>query len=581
MKALTIILAATLGIAGAAARADTLYLTRAYAEPARLEGDLALLDLDVADISPGRYFDLVASPADLDSLRGRGITCAILETIDTDAAPPAEYTTYDELTAEIQTFPTLYPDICRLYDLGTSWEGRHIWALKISDNPSANEAAEKDILINGNHHAREIMTVEINLHLARQLLQKYPGDPDVKRVVDNVETWIAPMLNPDGNNWVWTNYNMWRKNRRDNGGGVYGVDLNRNYDYHWGDASGCSHTPSSDSYCGPSAFSEPEMAAMRDLINNSAHQFEYNLSYHSSGRHICYPWNWVNSYPAEPDITYYRNLATYLLTGLTGWNHGNFYACLGYLGSGTSDDWMYDGAGHTKIWGMTCEVDTAFQPPASQIPITCAEQYNVSMRLLKLGVCALGDDVHFYTRSAPGAVDLCWEAANTSLSGFNLYRRDAAGDAATSYTRLNDALIRGKSPWRWRDGAAAPGREYEYKLEAVALTGQTQTYGPVRGKTSGTAKRALTLYQSWPNPARVTATIRFDLPASAGEVSLSVFDAAGRKVRTLSHGAMAAGNHDFVWDLTDDAGRKLAPGVYIYRLEGAGETIARRMVLAE
>ena len=86
------------------------------------------------------------------------------------------------------------------------------------------------------------MTVEVPLYLAKNLCEKYPTDPDVKMIVDNVETWIIPMLNPDGHNWVFTEDNRWRKNRRDNGGGVYGVDLNRNYDYKWGEV-GVSHNP--------------------------------------------------------------------------------------------------------------------------------------------------------------------------------------------------------------------------------------------------------------------------------------------------------------------------------------------------
>jgi hypothetical protein len=485
------------------------------------------------------------------------------------------------LTTALQTLETQYPEICKLYDLGESWEGRHIWALKISDNPAANEADEKDILINGNHHAREIMTVEIPLYVAQQLCAKYPTDPDVKLIVDGVETWIAPMVNPDGNNWVWTNYNMWRKNRRDNGGS-YGVDLNRNYDYHWGDASGCSHTPSSDLYCGPAAFSEPEMAAFRDLINNPAHQFIYNLSYHSSGRHMCYPWNWVNSYPSEPDITYFHNMAAYLLAGLTGWTHGNFYYCLGYLGSGTSDDWMYDGAGHAKIWGMTFEVDTAFQPPASQIPITCAEQYNVCIKLLKLGVCELGTEVAF--RAGPGrdGVDLRWEITSGEAAGFNLYRRPVNNAAAAPkpYAKINDALVVGRSPYRYRDANVTSGGEYEYTLEAVDAKGLTKTYGPARVKLPAAVRASAALYQNHPNPARGTTAIRFDLARPAA-VTLAVYDVAGRRVRTLADTSYPAGASEITWDLTADDGRAAAPGVYIYRLTAGGENLARRIVLAK
>ncbi|HUU56153.1 MAG TPA: M14 family metallopeptidase, partial [bacterium] len=383
MKGICIILATALA-AGTVA-ADTVYWTRAQADPARLMADLEEYDFDVASARAGEYFDIIASAGDLAALGREGVSYDILQVIDTDAAPPAEYTEYDELVPILQNLASTYPTICKLYDVGDTWENREIWALKISDNVATHEADEKDILVNGNHHAREIMTVEVPLYLAKQLCEKYATDPGVNLIVDNVETWIIPMLNPDGHNHVFKVYNMWRKNRRDNGGGIYGVDLNRNYDYYWGGA-GSSGNPSSETYRGPSAFSEPELQAIRDLINDDDHQFLYTLNYHSAGRYMLYPWAYTYGHPPEPDYTYYKNLATYLLETLSGWEHGNDWECLGYLASGNAVDWEYDGTGHARDWGFTFEIDTAFQPPASQIPITCAEQYTVLLKLLKLGV---------------------------------------------------------------------------------------------------------------------------------------------------------------------------------------------------
>ncbi|NIT35785.1 MAG: hypothetical protein GTN49_04690, partial [candidate division Zixibacteria bacterium] len=356
-------------LAVGAAAADTVYWTRAHADPGRLMADLQEYDFDVGDAVPGEHFDLIASAGDLNALGLEGIAYDILEVIDTTDAPPSEYTEYDELVVELQALAAAYPNICALHDVGDTWEKREIWALKVSDNVTAHEAAEKDILIDGNHHAREIMTVEVPLYLAKQLCEKYPADPDVKLIVENVETWIVPMLNPDGHNYVFKYYNMWRKNRRDNGGGVYGVDLNRNYDYHWGEG-GASHNPRSNTYCGPSPFSEPETQALRDLINDEDHQFIYTLNYHSYGRAMLYPWAYTYGHPPEPDYTYYKNLAGYLLETLSGWRHGNDWEILRYLASGNAVDWEYAGEGHERDWGFTFEIDTSFQPPAYQIPIT-------------------------------------------------------------------------------------------------------------------------------------------------------------------------------------------------------------------
>jgi flagellar hook assembly protein FlgD len=61
-------------------------------------------------------------------------------------------------------------------------------------------------------------------------------------------------------------------------------------------------------------------------------------------------------------------------------------------------------------------------------------------------------------------------------------------------------------------------------------------------------------------------------------VTLSVFDVAGRRVRTLVDGWMRAGPHSSRWDGRDDGGRAVASGVYFARLE-AGRILSRRMVL--
>jgi len=270
------------------------------------------------------------------------------------------------------------------------------------------------------------MTVEVPLHLAKNLCEKYPTDPDVKMLVDNVETWIIPMLNPDGHNHVFTVSNRWRKNRRDNGGGIYGVDLNRNYDYPWG-GPGSSGNPSRSNYLGPYAFSEPETIAIRDLINDVNHQFAFTLNYHSSGRVMLYPWAYTQGHPPEPDYTYYKNLATHLLATLPGWRHGNDWEVLHYLASGNALDWEYAGTGHEGDWGFTFEIDTSQQPPAYQIPITCAEQYPVLLKLLKLGFTELPVNVtSFRAEADAGPTEVRWnvadEAGRPLAPGVHVYR---------------------------------------------------------------------------------------------------------------------------------------------------------------
>ena len=259
-----------------------------------------------------------------------------------------------------------------------------------------------------------------------------------------------------------------------------------------------------------------------------------------------------------------------------------YWEILRYLASGNAVDWDYDGTGHEKDWGITFELDTSQQPPAYQIPITCAEQYTVLIKLLKLGFTELPVRVtSFRAEAVAGGVALHWEVADErDVAGFNLYRRPTAeGPATVDYAKLNETLIAGRSPYSYVDGVAEAGRDYEYLLEGVDVKGGTSTFGPVKGRAPGKAlPRVAALYQNWPNPARDATTIKFEL-AQPGAVALEVYDFSGRKVRTIFEGAADAGAKEIAWNVADEAGRPLAPGVYVFRLRTSAETLSRRLVV--
>jgi hypothetical protein len=86
------------------------------------------------------------------------------------------------------------------------------------------------------------------------------------------------------------------------------------------------------------------------------------------------------------------------------------------------------------------------------------------------------------------------------------------------------------------------------------------------------------LHQNLPNPFNPTTRIDFDL-AHAGPVRLDIVDVSGRRVRRLVDGDLARQRHSVTWNGLDDAGRRVASGVYIYRLETDDLMTARRMIL--
>lgn len=100
---------------------------------------------------------------------------------------------------------------------------------------------------------------------------------------------------------------------------------------------------------------------------------------------------------------------------------------------------------------------------------------------------------------------------------------------------------------------------------------------PFPGLMGGGGASFATLQQSIPNPFTPRTAIRFDL-RRAGRVSLSVFDITGRRVTTLLDRDLVPGPHEVVWNGTDQAGRRVKSGVYLYELSMGGERLSRRMV---
>jgi carboxypeptidase T len=263
---------------------------------------LKRLDLDLLMEWKGRIY-IVARVNDLIQLQKQGIPFrfetekfypSYQKEISGEGGINGKYHSYQELEIELKALENAHPQIARLYDIGNSLEKRHIYALKISDNVSLDEE-EPAVLFMGCHHAREWIAVEIPFLLAKYLVENYEKSSQVKSLVDQSEIWVVPLVNPDGLEYSIQVYRFWRKNRRANSDGTYGVDINRNYSAKWGyDNIGSSPDPGLEIYRGLAPFSEPETQAIRNLFLRE--NFHAVISYHSFSQTIMYPWG----YSTEP-----------------------------------------------------------------------------------------------------------------------------------------------------------------------------------------------------------------------------------------------------------------------------------------
>jgi len=295
------------------------------------------------------------------------------------------YYTFDEVVGKLDELAATYPNlITERATIGQSWEGRELWMVKISDNPAADED-EPEVLYTGLHHAREPQSMTTTLYYMYYLLESYGTDPEVTHLIDNRELYFIPVLNPDG--YVFnetTDPNgggFWRKNRRDNGGNEFGVDLNRNYSYEWGrDNSGSSPSPGSQTYRGPAPFSEPETAALRDFA--LTRDFRAAFNYHSYSNVLLHSWGYAPGV-YTPDQDLFTAISAEM-TRVNGYEFGQAADVL-YPANGDSDDWHYgqlDDSPKTFAW--TPEVGSSadgFWPEQSRIIPLADENVEANLTL--------------------------------------------------------------------------------------------------------------------------------------------------------------------------------------------------------
>ncbi|MGH2970268.1 MAG: M14 family zinc carboxypeptidase [Solirubrobacteraceae bacterium] len=200
--------------------------------------------------------------------------------------------------------------ITKLVSFGKTIEGEDVIALKVTKNADkARDGKKPAVLYLGAQHAREWITPEMIRRLMHHVVDGYDSSTAIRKLVDNNELWFVPVANPDGYDWTFQpGQRLWRKNLRDNNGDGQitagdGVDPNRNYPTKWGyDNEGSSPDPSSETYRGASAGSEPETKALDAFVDRVG--FEFFVNYHSAAELLLYGTGWQVSTPTPDDVIY-------------------------------------------------------------------------------------------------------------------------------------------------------------------------------------------------------------------------------------------------------------------------------------
>lgn len=359
--------------------------------------------------------------------------------------PPSGYLSPTAVEAGLVHLASTYPAIARtLVVPETSVEGRVIRAVRIG----AGSGERNGALLVGGTHARELINPDLLLRFALGLCDAYSNRTgltygrkawsaaEVRLVVENVDLFVLPLLNPDGRAHVFApnGYQWWRKNRSVNPGtDCRGTDLNRNYDFLWPWTIGqTSASPCADTFKGPAAFSEPETRNVRHLLDTHSNIVVF-VDVHSYSELLLYAWGDDDNQTTTPDQNF-RNPAWDGLRGTLGSGYGEYIpggdqarfvdlatrvrdaiaavrgrtytvqqgAAL-YPTSGVSSDYAYSrsfGAeGRRKVWGFVFETNFApvrngqvdwqygFQPPYPDAVQVMDEVSSGLLQLLASTVC--------------------------------------------------------------------------------------------------------------------------------------------------------------------------------------------------
>ncbi len=259
------------------------------------------------------------------------------------------YKDADMVAALLHGYAERYPGLTRLEQIGTTTDGRALWALAIGEHIDGDVDT---VLLDGAHHGGELMSIEVVLDAVQQLLE-HPGDYD--DVLERVTVWCVPLVNVDGNmRYIHDTRDYDRKNGRDvdeNGrvDGWDGVDLYRNYPADWGGLGevGSRSNPFHYRYRGPAAGSEPEPQAMMKLA--ARERFTASIDFHTNATAILVPYTDPDMKSPEPNEAW--DVAEEVARGLPVQINGKRYTVRRnlYAVDGTFQDWLRETFGTVAL----------------------------------------------------------------------------------------------------------------------------------------------------------------------------------------------------------------------------------------
>ncbi|MCC6547913.1 hypothetical protein IT570_12175 [Candidatus Sumerlaeota bacterium] len=417
---------------------------------------------------------IYASPEDVEQLKRDGFTPVIIDlpALHAPGRTVDGYPTFDEYVAQMNTWVANHPGIVSLSSIGQSVQGRELWLMKISDNVATDEPTEPEFLFIGLQHAREWLAGTTLQGIIEYILANKDTDPRAGNVIANYQLYVLLVSNPDGYVYTQTSDRLWRKNRRNNGNGTFGVDLNRNFPFQWN--LGSTATSSFD-YRGTAPLSEPECLALDTWVRSRGNRIVGFLNFHTYGNHVMHSWAYTTA--VGPGVELMGPLVNAMADAMHDvhgqiFDPGSWGVALGYTGAGVTDDQFHAVYGIPSITTEVRPVSSAeggFVVPTSYIQPTIDEQLEGAFVFLDWA----------YTRGTDPTAPVLSTPVVTRLSTTSVrinWTTDDAADRRVTYGVLPDASPGSVQPDRMRATAhsvtltgLSPGVLYHGRALSVNL----------------------------------------------------------------------------------------------------------------
>ena len=384
-----------------------------------------------------------------------------------------QYQSYQESLDFLYNMQREYPNLIEVVKIGTTYEDRDIILVKISKDVTTADS-KPAMLYTGSIHAREWIGNELALKFIEFVALNQNIDPALQKSLNESSLYIVPCLNPDGFEYSRKHFSFWRKNRRKNYDGTYGVDLNRNFSIGWSKSSNTG----SNIYGGEAPFSEAETSAIKNFVDTHDN-ITISFDYHSQGN-VFFPAHKFN-HEAEINGTDMNAICANMndeIAKVTGRRYGIHRGKPpAQLISGSGREYYYSKGiiatvvevGTKNIPDYLKSMSSSVHENIPALTYAFSEVYNFSKKA--------PHRVENFTVSGVRAseIDLIWEYEARENIYFEIFRSEKDKDACNNRTRI--AIVGGNE---FTDTDLNSSTNYNYTIRAInKISGYKSPYAPI------------------------------------------------------------------------------------------------------